>query len=157
MGYYLQAFICRQPDESILKNTFDTAVSVDLGQELALIPMTEELFDQINSLSTSPSVDKFEYMTENVEQKVLDAIGNRRLAYVEAEYFGGKGGQIAIIWCDNRREQLLSFGQNKINEVLKGFGVTANEGQDEFVTLGFGLRRNTREWIDKRRPQLGIG
>lgn len=110
--------------------------------------MTEELFDQINKFCTSPSVDKFEYMTENVEQKLLDAISDRKFAYVEAEYFGGEGGQMAIIWDNNRREQLLSYGQGKINEVLKGFGVTAKQGQDEFVTLGFGLRRDTRDWIE---------
>lgn len=148
MGYYLQAFICRQPDQNLLTERFDKAVSVDLGQGLALVPMTEELFDQINNFCSSSSVDKFEYMTENVEQKVLDAIGDRKFAYVEAEYFGGEGGQMAIIWNNNRREQLLSLGQDKINEVLKSFGVTAKQGQDEFVTLGFGLRRNTREWIE---------
>lgn len=149
MGYNLKAFICREPDQNLLTEKFDWAVSVPLGQELALVPMTEELFDQINNFFTSPAVDKFEYMTENIEQIVLAAIGNRKLAYVEAEYFGGEGGQIAIIWSNNKREQILSFGQNKINEVLKGFGVIAKEGQDEFVTLGFGLRRNTKEWIEE--------
>jgi hypothetical protein len=89
-----------------LTHKFGKAVSVDLGQGLSLVPMTEELFDQINNFCSSPSVDKFEHMTENVEQKVLDAIGDRKLAYIEAEYFGGEGGQIAIIWNNNRREQI---------------------------------------------------
>ena len=148
MGYYLQGFICRQSDTSLFTDKFDKAVSVELGQGVALIPMTEELFDQINNFSSSPSVEKFEYMTENVEQKVLSAIGDKKIAYVEAEYFGGEGGQIAIIWNNSKREQILLFGQDKINQVLKDFGVTANEGQDEFLTLGFGLRRNTKEWIE---------
>jgi hypothetical protein len=148
MGYYLQAFICRQPDQSLLTEKFNKAVYVDLGQGLALIPLTEELFDQITNFCSSPSVDKFEYMTENLEQKLLDAISDRKFAYVEAEYFGGEGGQMAIIWNNNRRERVLPFGQDKINEVLKSFGVAAKEGQDEFVTLGFGLRRNTREWTE---------
>lgn len=148
MGYYLQAFICRELDQSLLTKKFDKAVGVGLGQGLALIPMTEDLFDEINNFCSSPSVEKFEYMTENVEQKVLDTIGDRKFAYVEAEYFGGEGGQIAIIWNNNRREQILSFGQDKINEVLRSFSVTTKQGQDEFVTLGFGLRRNTREWIE---------
>ena len=148
MGYYLQALICRQSDQTLLTQKFDKAVSVDLGQGLALVPMTEELFDQIDNFCSSPSVDRFSYLTENVEQKLLDAVGDRKFAYVEAEYFGGEGGQMAIIWNNNRREQLLLSGQGKINEVLKSFGVTAKPGQDEFVTLGLGLRRSTREWIE---------
>jgi hypothetical protein len=148
MGYYLQAFICKQSDKGTFVEIFDKAVGVDIGQELSLIPMSEDLFDQINNLSSSPSIGKFEYMTENVEQKVLDAIGNKKFAYVEAEYFGGKGGQMAILWNNGRREQLLSFGQDKINQVLKEFGVTANKGQDEFLAIGLGLRKNTSDWIE---------
>jgi len=147
MGYYLQAFICRKADTRLLTDRFDKAVTIDLGQGLSLVPMTDELFEQINNVSSSASIGKFEFMTENVERKVLDAIGDKKFAYVEAEYFGGKGGQIAIIWQDNKRELVLSLGQDKINQVLKGFGIIANEGQDEFMTLGFGLHRHTNEWI----------
>jgi hypothetical protein len=148
MGYRIHAFICRQSDSSLLTDRFDKAVNVDIGQGLSLIPMTEELFDQINNFTSSPSVDNFEYMTNHVEQKILTAIGDRKCAYVEAEYFGGKGGQMAIIWNNNRREQVLPFGQNRINQMLKDFGATTNKGQDEFSTLGFGFHRNTRKWVE---------
>jgi hypothetical protein len=148
MGYYLQAFICRQSDKNVLTENFDKASSVAIGHGLALIPMTEELFDQINNRTLSSSVDKFEYMTENVEQKILGAIGDRKFAYVEAEYFGGEGGQIGIIWNNHKRQELLAFGQDKINHVLRDFGVIANQNQDEFLTVGLGLHRNTGDWIE---------
>jgi hypothetical protein len=32
--------------------------------------------------------------------------------------------------------------------VLKEFGVTANKGQDEFLAIGLGLRKNTSDWIE---------
>jgi hypothetical protein len=148
MGYHLQAFLCRESDTRLLTEKFDKAVSVDIGQGLSFIPMTEELFDQLNNFTSSSSVDRFEYMTEYVEHKILNAMGDRKFAYVEAEYFGGEGGQIAIIWNNNRQQQILPFGQDKINQVLKDFGATANKGEDEFLTLGFALHRNTREWIE---------
>lgn len=148
MGYYLQTFICTKVDTNFLAEIHSKAVAVDLRQGLSLIPMTEELFDQINNFSSSPSIDKFEFMTENVERNVLAAIGNRKFAYVEAEYFGGEGGQIAIMWSDNKRQKLLSFGQDKINEVLKDFGVVTSEGQDEFLAVGLGLHRDTNDWIE---------
>jgi hypothetical protein len=148
MGYYLEAFICKKADSNLLTDRFEEAIAVELGQGLALIPMTEALFDQINEYSVSDSIDKFTYMDDHVEQKVLDAIGDTKFAYVEAEYFGGTGGQIAVTWNNNKREQILPFGQDQINAVLKSFGVIANKGQDEFQTLGLGRFRHTKDWID---------
>ena len=61
---------------------------------------------------------------------------------------GGEGGQMAIIWNNNKRKQLLPFGQDKINQVLKDFNVVAKEGQDEFLTVGLALHRDTGDWIE---------
>ena len=151
MGYYLQAFICRHSDSDRLTTAFDKAVPVLIGQGLSLIPMTEELFDQINSFKVSSAISSFTYLTVNIEEKILDVIDHRPFSYVEAEYHGGQGGQIAIIWKDKTRHQLLDFGENRINQVLRYFGVTANKGQDEFLTMGLGLRRHTSEWLEERK------
>ena len=148
MGYYLQTFICKQEDANLFTFNFDKAKKVEIGQGISLIPMTAELFDQINDFVESNSVDKFEYLTDNIEIKILQIIDNKKIAYVEAEYFGGQGGQIAIIWKDNKRNKQFEFGENKINELLKDFGVIAEKGQDEFLTLGFGIHRHTREWLE---------
>lgn len=148
MGYYLQAFICKQADINIFINNFDKAKKIVIGQGLCLIPMTEDLFDQINIFAVSNPVDKFEYLTDNIEAKILQLFAGKKVAYVEAEYHGGDGGQIAIIWKDDKRYKFLEFGQDKINEVLKDFGVIAEKGEDEFSTLGLGLHRHTRDWHD---------
>ena len=145
--YYLQAFICKTIDADCLTEKFDKAVKVDIGQKLSLIPMTEDLFDQINDFSDTVSIDSFEYLTENIENKILLTISERKFSYFEAEYFGGEGGQIAIIWQNNKRQQILSYGQNRINQVLKLFGVIAKKGQDEFDTLGLGRYRETNKWL----------
>jgi hypothetical protein len=150
MGYYLQAFICTKPDSKLLTERYDNAIAVDLRQGLSLIPMTAELFDQISNFSSSPSVGKFEFMTEIIERNVLAAIGDNKFAYVEAEYFGGEGGQIAVIWDSNRRRKLLSFGQGKINEVLNDFGIVASHEKDEFLAVGLGLHRDTSDWLEDR-------
>jgi hypothetical protein len=148
MGYYLQAFIGKISDLKVLATRYDKAKEIDIGQGLTLIPMTEELFDQINNLVASNSIDKFEYLTDNIENEILKHIGNTKLAYVEAEYFGGQGGQIAIIWNNNKREQFFEFGQDKINGVLKNFGIKSKIGSDEFDTVGLGRHRNTIQWIE---------
>jgi hypothetical protein len=67
MGYYLQTFICKQEDANLFTSNFDEAKKVEIGQGICLIPMTLELFDQINDFVESKSIDKFEYLTENIE------------------------------------------------------------------------------------------
>lgn len=148
MGYNLQAFICKKEDTELLTYRFAAAKKVSMGQGLDIIPMTEELFDEINNMIPSESIDKFVFMTEHLEQEILKTIGAIKFAYVEADYFGGIGGQTAIVWNKKIREHLFEYGQGKINLVLKNFGVIANPGIDEFLTLGFELRRDTKEWFE---------
>lgn len=148
MGYFLQAFICKIGDADCLTNAYDKAIRVNMGQGIALIPMTEDLFDQINDCKVSGDIGRFMYLTENIENNILSAIGDRQFSYVEVEYHGGQGGQEAIIWQDRNRFQLLPFDHGRINHVLKYFGVVADEGEDEFTTLGFGRHRYTQNWIE---------
>ena len=148
MGYYLQAFICKQADTNTFTDNLDKAKKIEIGQGLSLIPMTEQLFDQINNFVVSNSVDKFEYLTDNIETKILQLIDDKKIAYVEAEYFGGEGGQIAIIWNNHKRECFFEYGQECINRVLKDFGIKPKIGNDEFDTLDFGRHRNTIDWIE---------
>ena len=148
MGYYLQAFICKHTDSNILTDRFDKAKKIEIGQGLSLIPMTEELFDQINEFLESNSVGKFEYLTDNIETKILQLIADKKLAYVEAEYFGGEGGQMAIIWNNQKRESFFEYGHECINRVLKDFGVKHKISKDEFDTLELGRYRNTIDWVE---------
>ena len=109
--------------------------------------MTESVFDQINQDKTAENI--FEYLTTNIEIEVLKLIGNRAVAYVEAEYFGGEGGQVGIIWKDGRRHKIFPYGQDGINEVLRFFKVVKKLFRtDEFATLNFDRQRNTRDWVN---------
>ena len=150
MGYSVEAFICKQADGHVMTDHFDKAVRVDISQGICLIPMTEDLFDQINKFQISQAILDSQFLTENVEHEILKVVGERQFAYVEALYHGGQGGQIAIIWKDNKRSHLLEYGPDKINYVLKYFGAVAHDGADEFLTLGFGLRRKTSDWLQEQ-------
>lgn len=151
MSYNLEAFICKQFDTNIIIDNFNKAKKIEIGQGLSLILMTEDLFDQINNFVVSDSVDKFEYLTDNIETKILQLIGDKKFAYVEAEYFGGEGGQIAIIWNNRKRESFFEYGKDCINRVLKSFGIKPENSNDEFDTLGLGRHRNTIEWIEDNK------
>jgi hypothetical protein len=148
MSYYLRAFIGKPEDLKIVAETYHLSKIVDLAQGLSLIPFTEELFDQINNFETGRNIQTFEYLTTTVEDNILKIVSSKLIAYVEAEYFGGEGGQVGIIWTGGRRMAQFKYGQDVINAVLKHFGVIAEKDKDEFDTLGFRRHRDTADWMD---------
>jgi hypothetical protein len=147
MAYILQAFIVNKSAQNNLTDSYKNAVAVDIGHELALIPFTGELFDEINNHIQSALIGRFGSLRENIEAEVLKNIGNRKIAYVEADYFGGRGEQIVIIWEGKKRIYLSDPGGNEINKVLQNFGVIADKGSDEFDTLSLGRYKKTERWI----------
>lgn len=147
MTYILQAFITKKYNHKNLTDFYKNATAVDIGHELSLIPFTTELFDEINKLTESKPIGKFDYLTENIEVELLKQIGDIKFAYIEADYFGGEGGQIAVIWEEQKRIYLSEWGDWEINKVLKDFGIIAKDGKDEFDTVGLGQNRRTNEWL----------
>lgn len=147
MGYILHAFIGKQPDLQLIANKFHNAKLVNVGKKIFIIPMTEELYDEINELIISEDVGKLTYMSKNVEDKILTVIGNCCIGYVEAEYLGGQGGQAGILWQNGRRYKLFDFGEGAINSVLKQLGIIAEIGLDEFDTISLGRHRNKEDWL----------
>ncbi len=148
MGYILHAFIGKQPDLQLIASRFHNAKLVNVGKEIFIIPMTEELYDEINELKISEDVGSLTYMSTNIENKILSLIDDKCIGYIEAEYFGGQGGQSAILWQQGERYTLYSFGHGVINLLLKHLGVSAEIGFDEFDTISLGRYRNTEEWLE---------
>jgi hypothetical protein len=73
------------------------------------------------------------------------------LAYVQTNYFGGRGWQGAILWRDGtcvygpevmwvQDEAGRSAAEWPINRALRGLGVQSSLGRDEFATVGLGYR-----------------
>lgn len=148
MGHYLKAFIGQKENLTPISDKYSNSKLVDLSDEVSMIPMTDELFDEINQSHTSSEVTGFEFLTENIENKTLDIIGNKKLAYVESEFFGGQGGHIGLIWKDGEREFIGDFKKSTMNEILKKLGVIRNRNQDEFETIGLDRHRDTEDWTD---------
>jgi hypothetical protein len=147
MGYFLQAFIGRQNDLKPIIDKYHNACSINVGQDIAIVPMTEDLYDEINQMNVSDGVSTFMYLTKSIETEILNLIDAKNIGYIEAEYHGGQGGQTAIIWTDRQRSNVIEYGQGAINSVLKRFGVVTDIGKDEFDTLNFGRYRQTNDWL----------
>jgi len=148
MGYYLRAFVGRCDDLKPIAEAYHEAKIIPLDQGISLVPHTEELYDQINNFDSSANLQSFEFLTAKIESEILKVIDHKPIAYVEADYFGGKGGQVGIIWTGGKRIAEFKYGQDVINTVLKHFDVRADKGKDEFATLQFDRHRNTADWLD---------
>lgn len=143
MGYTLRAFLGPTQTVQQLASHFQHAYGVEIAAGLSLLPMTEDLYDEVNTFVESATIASCLFLTSHVEQQVLALLGPASIGYVEAEYFAGTGSQVGLLW---------QFGQRSpapltINAVLRGLGITASEGRDEFATVDLGRYRETEDWL----------
>lgn len=148
MGHYLKAFIGNKESLTPILEKYESSKLVGLSDEISMIPMTDELFDDMNNLETSSGILSFEFLTENIEKKTLELIGRKKLAYVESEFFGGQGGHVGLIRENCERIFVGEFKRNTMNEILKKLGVIRTEIKDEFETIGLDRHRQTEDWIN---------
>lgn len=119
---------------------------------MAIIPLTDELFDEISAsedLGAFEDVDKFYKLSPRVEAWVKRISLNSPVGYLEADYFGGNGGQSAIAWSDGLRVVGPLHTEGAINQVLSFLGVRSGKDCDEFDAVGLGRHRETSDWISE--------
>ena len=74
-----------------------------------------------------------------------------RVAYVEAEFFGGTGTQACVTWDGTDRVSDVLVDTSAINTALRFLGVRKEISHDEFDAVGLGHYRDTDEW-EKAEP-----
>lgn len=84
------------------------------------------------------------------------SIATYPIAYIETDYFGGKGEQNAICWSQGTilcgpltSNEKTPMPQRAINQVLQALGVTRDNACDEFAALGLDRYRENEDWIEK--------
>src|SRR5689334_16547608 len=95
MGYYLQALIGKSQTLKAKGLLFQSARIVLLEQNVAMIPLTDELCEEVG---LSSEVENFYKLSPEIEEWAQRISAGGFVAYVEAEFFGGTGGQSAIAW-----------------------------------------------------------
>lgn len=153
MGYYLQAVIGRVSLEGALG--FPSARIVTLGQGLRMIPLTDDLFDEIQASlpGGGEPPQRFEKFSPAVARWACGLSTRGLAAYVEAEYFGGTGGQFAIVWRHGETVLGPIHSDDAINRALRVLGVEAGGERDEFAAIGLGFQRSTDDWLREGPPQ----
>jgi hypothetical protein len=169
MGHHIHLFV-GHPE--VLRRYAETSALAQLyrltpGAELAVLPLDEALQDDMHKHSgTGEWLDTLRLTTADMS---LAADCSRRgsIAYLETDYFGGVGIQAAVLWgggalairpTSMRLEQ--SVGRPRatwpINAVLRGLGIVAAAGLDEFDTFGLGQYRS-HDAVRARGLRVRIG
>jgi hypothetical protein len=148
MGYYLRAFVGDSNTLQKLTNVYKSSKLVSLIDSLSMIPFTDLLFDEIPKFQNSENISRFELLTTDIETSILNLFEHDTVGYFEADYFGGEGGQMGIIWKEGKRLRIYDYSQGVINSILKYFGVKTANDLDEFESLNLGRHRDTNDWAE---------
>jgi hypothetical protein len=144
MSYTIQAFIgdARLIDGSLT----DGATVLPLHEALVILPLVREVTIRMGIPSLPLTDENFDAVPAICEVGgKLSTSG--RVAYVEAELFGGAGTQANCLFENGILVSNPTVHENAINQALKFLGVEVAGAFDEFETVGLGRHRNTERWL----------
>jgi hypothetical protein len=139
-------------------HAFNHARVVTLRQGLRLLLMTDDLFDEIQHDSAEAPVPGFWKLPIGFDQSLAAWSMQGPVAYVEADYFGGVGTQIAAVWdagalvlgpLAEPETRTAPTRSTPISQALRRLGVSAHGHVDEFDAIGLGRHRDTDNWLDE--------
>ena len=150
---------------SNVKLRFPSIVVCPLVQGFALAPITKSLAADLASAqwgvdhsSAKASVETFPGLGCLASELSM----NGKVAYMSTEFFGGDGGQDAMVWENGTIIFALGDGpgsshgwpNSPVSQALRKMGVIAEVGKDEFDTVGLGKHRSTERWAAEYAPAI---
>jgi len=145
MGYHLRGLLL--PVGVALSTDLPV---VTLNQGIRLIPLPDDVLDALPGAPTGANeTGTFTHLTAPLAALITQLSQAERVAYVEAEYFGGTGTQVAAVWDGGRLIWGPEHGQlSPINHALRLLGVRRTPTQDEFECAGLNRYRHLEDWLD---------
>ncbi len=138
-----------------------SAVICQLVQGFALLPITEALVEEL--VASRPQtkgtlVKPLQYISEALLLLAVEISRDVPVAYVNTYYFGGRGGQDALVWdkgslrfSPTTQDYKRVWPNSPISQALRMIGVAAEAGMDEFDTVGLGRNRHTDRWAQSAK------
>lgn len=133
--------------------TFQKAIICPLEKGFALVPITDSLAAELKLVASEGDPPLVPDMAPGLGSLALRISHGVAVAYISTEYFGGQGGQDAIVWSNGDiifSPKSEGYGDawpnSAISRALRTVGVIADQGRDEFDTLGLGRHRETHRW-----------
>lgn len=141
--HVIEAIIAQEKTTKDIESRFVQAKSIPLSQGYSMIPLTDELKDDLDELVDNSKLkyECFKKLTKSVYEILQDSSSLGKVAYIETEIFGGSGSQAAIVWEYGKVIQgpdSSGITTNPINLALHRLGVRIVSMQDEFDELNLG-------------------
>jgi hypothetical protein len=153
MGHHITGVIVRPDALADPKGKFAGQPRYTLAEGLAFLPLDDKNLDAMAGLHKEKAISNFVLLTPRLFELLRGESIGGEFAYVETEYFGGKGGQGAVLF----RHGEVAFGPawveqdiGPINEVLLRMGVTLKpERIDAFEAVGLRAYRSNDAFRNK--------
>ncbi|MDH6578370.1 hypothetical protein [Kitasatospora sp. MAP5-34] len=155
MSYELRALIAAVDLLKVVAAEVPVAQVAQLEQGLALIPMTERLFDALHydGGGVEPG---FAFFPGGFGRRLGAWSQAGPIAYVEADYSGGHGTQHAAVWIDGKIDlgplgcgpgHPSVRGSSPISQALHRLGAQKPPRGDEFEAVGLMRHRHLEDWV----------
>ena len=96
-------------------------------------------------------------MSEALKYALSQMSKTTPVAFVETDYFGGRGTQGATVYRDGKCVMdPVSGDQGQINAALRMLGVSAKGCFDEFEAAGLVRHRNNDAWIEESSKNIDV-
>lgn len=116
-----------------------------------MFPVDYDLIDSKITPVVTPreTVDEFMLLTPAFENYLRQLSVGGLIAYVETEYFGGAGGQGALVFADGLGRMNPEWNESgTINRALELIGVPCPMIGDRFALIGFANIRNNEDILE---------
>jgi hypothetical protein len=154
----VDALIAKADDLTTAARRFGTAIVCSLAQGFSLLPITDALEKELvvyqpgaKDVLTNP----LRYLSDGLQALAAEISHRTPVAYISTYYFGGQGGQDAVVWdkgsvrfSPSTKGYSQGWPNSPISQALRMIGVVAEGGQDEFDSLGLGKHRKTHKWAE---------
>ncbi|MFN2451697.1 MAG: hypothetical protein ABR541_05025 [Candidatus Dormibacteria bacterium] len=143
-----------------------SAQVVRLDPSLSLVPLTDELFDELASATGQTHDDAFAKFPPGLDPVLAELSRTAPIAYVEANYFGGMGSQAAALWqggdlrygperIDDDVVDPRPISERPVNRALRRLGVRVDpDALDEWDTVRLSRHADSEDWLNE--PGEGI-
>lgn len=154
MAHKVQAFVGARTILELIQRQFASSCVIDLDQSLALLPLSDELYDAIPGDLTVPSQKGFVLLTPKIVAVLKETSTYGVIGYFETRYFGGTGDQGAVFAQLGKVTFGPQVGPGAINQMLNLLGVRRRGNHDEFDSTGLGKFRDNSSWLEQPTAKL---
>ena len=154
----VKALIAKSEKLTARARQFESAIVCPLVQGFSLLPITDALAKELTAYQSDTKValtKPIQEFSDGLHALAIEISYDSPVAYVTTFYFGGRGGQDALVWSkgDLRFSPATqgydqSWPNTPISQALRVIGVVAEKGKDEFDTVGLGKHRETHQWAE---------